>query len=50
MKTAFYEVALDQIRYSLVWEGHQALRTALHFSADDHALVISSAGCNALNT
>ncbi len=50
MKTAFYEVALDQIRYSLVWEGHQALNTALNFTANDHALVITSAGCNVLNT
>lgn len=50
MKTAFYEVALDQIRYSLVWEGHQALHTALNFTANDHALVITSAGCNVLNT
>ena len=50
MKTAFCEVALDQIRYSLVWEGHRALSTALSFTADDHALVITSAGCNVLNT
>ena len=50
MKTAFCGIALDQIRYSLVWEGHQALRTALNLTADDHALVITSAGCNVLNT
>ena len=49
MKTAFHEVALDQIRYSLVWEGHQALNTSLNLTANDHALVITSAGCNVLN-
>ena len=50
MKTAFRDVALDQIRYSAVWEGYATLRAALAINADDHALVISSAGCNVLNT
>ena len=50
MNTAFYNVALDSIRYSVVWENHQTLRTALVISPEDHVLVITSAGCNVLNT
>lgn len=50
MNTAFYDVALDSIRYSVVWEGHQALRTALAIGPEDHVLAITSAGCNVLNT
>ena len=49
MKTAFYDVALDQIRYSVVWEGCQTLYTALDLHSEDHVLVITSAGCNVLN-
>lgn len=50
MKTAFYDVALDQIRYSVVWEGYQNLYTALDVGPKDQVLVITSAGCNVLNT
>ncbi len=50
MNTAFYDVSLDSIRYSVVWEGHQALRTALAIGPEDHVLAITSAGCNVLNS
>lgn len=50
MKSAFAQVPLDCLRYGLVWEGHATLYAALAFEPTDHALVITSAGCNALNT
>ena len=50
MNTAFYDLALDSIRYSIVWEGHQVLCSALAIGPEDHVLVITSAGCNVLNT
>jgi S-adenosylmethionine-diacylglycerol 3-amino-3-carboxypropyl transferase len=50
MQSEFNNVALDRIRYSLVWESAGMLAAALDVQPTDHALVISSAGCNVLNT
>jgi len=49
MKSEFYNLDLDCIRYSLVWEDSQTLYRSLKITSDDHLLVITSAGCNALN-
>ncbi|UOG74859.1 BtaA family protein [Hymenobacter tibetensis] len=49
MKSEFYNVALDRIRYSLVWEDSRTLYQALSVRSADHVLVVTSAGCNALN-
>ncbi|RAK62920.1 DUF3419 family protein [Hymenobacter edaphi] len=49
MHSEFYNVALDRLRYSLVWESHRTLATALDVQPADELLVICSAGCNALN-
>jgi len=49
MQSAFYNVSLDRIRYSLVWEDSHTLYAGLQIGAQDHVLVISSAGCNVLN-
>ncbi|AYA35819.1 DUF3419 family protein [Hymenobacter oligotrophus] len=49
MQSEFYNVALDRIRYSLVWESSTTLCQALQLQPTDDVLVISSAGCNALN-
>lgn len=49
MQSEFYNVALDCIRYSLVWEDSATLYQALAISPPDHVLVITSAGCNVLN-
>ena len=50
MNTEFQNVDLDQLRYSLVWEGSATLYQALAIQPDDHVLVITGAGCNVLNT
>lgn len=50
MQSEFYNVELDRIRYSLVWEDSNTLYRALEIEPHDHVLVISSAGCNVLNT
>lgn len=50
MQSEFHHVALDQLRYSLVWEDHRTLHEALAPQPDDRALVVTSAGCNVLNT
>jgi S-adenosylmethionine-diacylglycerol 3-amino-3-carboxypropyl transferase len=50
MQSEFTQVPLDCLRYGLVWEGHRTLYDALDLQADDHALVVTSAGCNVLNT
>ncbi|MDO7875624.1 DUF3419 family protein [Hymenobacter sp. ASUV-10] len=50
MNSEFQNVALDQLRYSLVWEGSTTLYRALDIQPDDHVLVITGAGCNVLNT
>lgn len=50
MNSAFFDVALDRLRYSLVWEDSHALYQALDLQPDDRVLVITSAGCNVLNT
>lgn len=49
MKSEFYNVALDRIRYSLVWEDSCTLYQALSVRSADHVLVVTSAGCNVLN-
>lgn len=49
MHSEFYNVDLDRLRYSLVWEDHRTLAAALDVQATDELLVICSAGCNALN-
>jgi S-adenosylmethionine-diacylglycerol 3-amino-3-carboxypropyl transferase len=49
MQSEFAQIPLDRLRYSLVWEGHNTLYQALDLRPDDHALIITSAGCNALN-
>ncbi|WP_310392205.1 DUF3419 family protein [Hymenobacter sp.] len=49
MNSEFQHVALDRLRYSLVWEGSATLYEALQLGPDDHALVITGAGCNVLN-
>lgn len=50
MQSEFSNVALDFIRYSLVWEDSQTLYDALDVNPNDHLLIITSAGCNVLNT
>ncbi|QJX45550.1 DUF3419 family protein [Hymenobacter taeanensis] len=49
MNSEFYNVALDRVRYSLVWEDSRTLYQALELTPADEVLVITSAGCNALN-
>ncbi|QNK62730.1 DUF3419 family protein [Pedobacter sp. PAMC26386] len=49
MKSEFYLLELDLIRYSLVWEDSQTLYDILEINQNDHLLVITSAGCNVLN-
>lgn len=49
MQSEFYNIALDRLRYSLVWEDSHALYNGLAIQPDDRVLVITSAGCNALN-
>ena len=49
MKSEFYNVALDRVRYSLVWEGSDTLYKSLDIQPDDRLLIITSAGCNVLN-
>lgn len=50
MESEFYNVALDRLRYSLVWEDSRTLYSALTIQPTDHVLVVASAGCNVLNT
>ncbi len=50
MQSEFYRVALDQIRYSLVWEDSYNLYRGLQIQPADRVLIITSAGCNVLNT
>ncbi len=49
MNSEFAHIPLDRLRYGLVWEDHATLYQALDLGPDDHALIITSAGCNALN-
>lgn len=49
MQSEFYNVALDRIRYSLVWEASATLYASLEIQPHDRLLVITSAGCNVLN-
>lgn len=49
LNSEFYNVALDQLRYSLVWEDSSTLHAALSIEPTDHVLAITSAGCNVLN-
>ena len=50
MQSEFARIPLDRLRYGLVWEDHATLYQALDLGPADHALIITSAGCNALNT
>ncbi|RDV14582.1 DUF3419 family protein [Pontibacter diazotrophicus] len=50
MHSEFYNVELDRIRYSLVWEDSNTLYRGLEVHPHDQVLVITSAGCNVLNT
>lgn len=49
MESEFLKVELDRIRYSLVWEDSNTLYEGLDIGPDDQVLIITSAGCNALN-
>jgi len=49
MHSEFAQIPLDRLRYGLVWEDHRTLYRALDLGPDDHVLIITSAGCNALN-
>jgi S-adenosylmethionine-diacylglycerol 3-amino-3-carboxypropyl transferase len=49
MQSEFARIPLDRLRYGLVWEDHATLYQALDLGPEDHALIITSAGCNALN-
>ena len=49
MESEFYNVDLNRLRYSLVWEDSATLHAALGITATDHVLVVTSAGCNVLN-
>lgn len=49
MQSEFAHIPLDRLRYGLVWESHATLYQALELGPTDHALVVTSAGCNALN-
>jgi S-adenosylmethionine-diacylglycerol 3-amino-3-carboxypropyl transferase len=49
MHSEFTQIPLDRLRYGLVWEDHRTLYRALDLGPADHALIITSAGCNALN-
>lgn len=44
-----HQMALDEIRYSMVWEDPDLLSEALLVHSADHVLSIGSAGCNALH-
>jgi S-adenosylmethionine-diacylglycerol 3-amino-3-carboxypropyl transferase len=49
MQSEFATIALNQVRYSLVWEDSRTLYEALNIGPADHVLVVTSAGCNVLN-
>ena len=49
MQSEFYNVALDRLRYSLVWEDSCSMYNGLDLQPVDRVLVITSAGCNVLN-
>lgn len=49
MQSEFYNVGLDRIRYSLVWEAATTLYAGLDIQPGDRLLCITSAGCNVLN-
>lgn len=50
MHSEFQKLELDRVRYSLVWEGSETLYRGLEIQPSDKVLVITSAGCNVLNT
>jgi S-adenosylmethionine-diacylglycerol 3-amino-3-carboxypropyl transferase len=50
MRSEFQDIELDQVRYSLVWEDFETLFSGLQFDEDDHLLIITSGGCNVLNS
>lgn len=49
MESEFKHLALDSIRYSLVWEDSETLFNSLKINENDQLLIITSAGCNVLN-
>lgn len=49
MKTEFQHIPLNEVRYSLVWEGYRTVYRGLNVQGSDRVLAITSAGCNALN-
>lgn len=49
MNSEFHKVDLNRIRYSIVWEDYQSLYDGLCINNIDEVLIITSAGCNALN-
>lgn len=49
MNSEFHYVALNHLRYFLVWEDSRTLYAALAIEPTDHVLLITSAGCNVLN-
>ncbi len=50
MHSEFQHVELDQVRYSIVWEDYETLFSGLQYGEDDHLLIVTSAGCNVLNS
>lgn len=49
MNTAFRDIDLEIIRYSIVWEDYAVLEGALQLGKEDTLGIITSAGCNVLN-
>jgi S-adenosylmethionine-diacylglycerol 3-amino-3-carboxypropyl transferase len=49
MYSAFYNVALDRVRYSLVWEDSFTVLESLDIKPADKLLMITSGGTNVLN-
>lgn len=50
MRSEFQDIELDQVRYSLVWEDYETLFSGLQYNQYDHLLIVTSGGCNVLNS
>lgn len=50
MRSEFQDIELDQVRYSLVWEDYNTLFSGLQYDQTDHLLIVTSGGCNVLNS
>ena len=50
MRSEFQDIELDQVRYSLVWEDFETLFSGLQYDQNDHVLIVTSGGCNVLNS